>query len=226
MREARCVAGRAVAPPGGFTLIELLTVMAVIVFLAGLLFPVLAQARDLARRSACLSHLRQIGQAHRLYLEDWEERFPAWMQEGPPRRWPYGSRCYWTELLQPYLRSQPVLRDFGATWAGTPEEGVRLADYALLTWGPGGEGTPQSPYFRWADPLLVSSAVRRPAETILFCDGFTTTEITHGLVLRHQGGLNAACLDGHARWLPPAELRRVDTDGHGFYWRHYAAADR
>jgi hypothetical protein len=25
---------------------------------------------------------------------------------------------------------------------------------------------------------------------------------------------------------PDGELSRVDTDGHGFYWQHYATADR
>lgn len=40
-----------------FTLIELLVVIAVIGILAGLLFPVFAQARDQARAIACLNML-------------------------------------------------------------------------------------------------------------------------------------------------------------------------
>jgi prepilin-type processing-associated H-X9-DG protein len=101
-----------------------------------------------------------------------------------------------------------------------------LADYALLTWGPGGSGTPDSPYFRWPGVPLSLGQVVRPAETISLTDGFTTTEMTRGIVLRHGGGLNAGLVDGHVRWLPYAELARVDTDGNGFNWRHYAAADR
>ena len=40
----------------GFTLIELLVVIAVIAILAALLFPFFAQAREQARKSACLSN--------------------------------------------------------------------------------------------------------------------------------------------------------------------------
>jgi prepilin-type N-terminal cleavage/methylation domain-containing protein/prepilin-type processing-associated H-X9-DG protein len=212
--------------PSGFTLVELLVVIGIITVLAGLLLPVVASVRDRARQSTCLSNLRQIAVAHLLYLQDWDERFPAWIQEGPPRPRPFGPRHYWTEVLQPYLRHPGVFRDAGVTWSGLPEDGVKLADYALFTWGPGGDGTPNSPYFRWADPLLTLAAVNRPTDTMSLADGWTTTEITWGLVVRHGGGVNAAFLDGHARWLPIGELRRVDTDGHSYYWRHYAAADR
>jgi prepilin-type N-terminal cleavage/methylation domain-containing protein/prepilin-type processing-associated H-X9-DG protein len=210
----------------GFTLIELLVVMALLAILSAMLFPVLALAREQARRAVCISRVRQIGQAHLLYLQDWDDRFPSWIQAGEPRPAPFKSRRYWTELLQPYLRQSQIVREPGVSWSGTPEEGVRLADYALLTWGPGGSGMADDPYFRWADPGLTLAQVTRPTETIRLTDGFTTTELTFGLTLRHRGGTNAVFLDGHAGWLAISELRRVDTDGQGFYWRHYAAADR
>src|SRR5262249_31837085 len=60
----------------GFTLIELLVVIAVIAIIAALLFPVFAQARDKARQTACLSNLKQIGQALNLYVQDYDERMP------------------------------------------------------------------------------------------------------------------------------------------------------
>jgi prepilin-type processing-associated H-X9-DG protein len=43
---------------------------------------------------------------------------------------------------------------------------------------------------------------------------------------RHGLGMNAGFVDGHVRWLPPGETSRLDTDGRGSYWSHYAAVDR
>jgi prepilin-type N-terminal cleavage/methylation domain-containing protein len=219
----------------GFTLLELLVVIAVITILAGLLLPVLAAARERARQSACLSNLRQIAQAHLLYLQDWDEQFPYWYMSAPPRPTPFGPHAYWTEFVQPYLRSTAIFRDPSARWNG-PEE-VRLADYALVTWGPGGFGTPKDPYYRWPGPPLSLAQVARPTETLCLLDGWSTTggstvdrwDATGWTIkqpLRHGCGTNGCFVDGHAHWLPVGQMRRVDTDGSGLYWSHYGAADR
>lgn len=54
----------------GFTLVELLVVLAIIAVLAGLLLPVLGQARRRAVRTRCLNNLRQFALADTLYCND------------------------------------------------------------------------------------------------------------------------------------------------------------
>src|SRR2546427_7953539 len=57
----------------GFTLIELLVVIAIIAILAAILFPVFAQAREAARKTSCLSNIKQITLASLMYAQDYDE---------------------------------------------------------------------------------------------------------------------------------------------------------
>lgn len=63
-------------PRNGFTLIELLVVIAIIAILAAILFPVFAKAREMSRRTVCVSNLKQIGTEFQMYARDWNGRFP------------------------------------------------------------------------------------------------------------------------------------------------------
>lgn len=61
----------------GFTLMELLVVIAIIAILAAILLPALSAARERARRTTCISNLKQFSLAYEMYAEDWYENFPA-----------------------------------------------------------------------------------------------------------------------------------------------------
>ena len=60
-----------------FTLIELLVVIAIIAILAAILFPVFAQARESARKTACLSNTKQLGTSVMMYVQDYDEMYPC-----------------------------------------------------------------------------------------------------------------------------------------------------
>jgi prepilin-type N-terminal cleavage/methylation domain-containing protein/prepilin-type processing-associated H-X9-DG protein len=58
----------------GFTLVELLSVVTVIAILSVILFPVFSRARENARRSSCLSNLKQLGLGALQYSQDYDDR--------------------------------------------------------------------------------------------------------------------------------------------------------
>jgi prepilin-type N-terminal cleavage/methylation domain-containing protein/prepilin-type processing-associated H-X9-DG protein len=100
----------------GFTLIELLVVIAIIAILAAILFPVFAQAREAARKTSCLSNLRQISMAAAMYTQDYEEMMPgpALRRVGATEPTPYGNYWWgtrwmvWPELILPYNKSVEI----------------------------------------------------------------------------------------------------------------------
>ena len=59
-----------------FTLIELLVVIAIIAILAAILFPVFAQAKVAAKKTAAISNQKQIGTSIMLYMVDFDDVYP------------------------------------------------------------------------------------------------------------------------------------------------------
>jgi len=92
-----------------FTLIELLVVAAIISLLAATLFPVLAQVREKARQSACISNLHQMGAALLMYSQDYDETAPNAQWIGPeafPPNWSFGKSS--RDLLEPYVQNTGI----------------------------------------------------------------------------------------------------------------------
>lgn len=91
----------------GFTLIELLVVIAIIAILAAILFPVFGRARDNARRTSCLSNLKQMGLAFMQYAQDFDEVMPqtSWNPGGSCGSVNNGCAFWWMDAVQPYVKS-------------------------------------------------------------------------------------------------------------------------
>ncbi|GAB4469041.1 MAG: hypothetical protein OHK0029_41600 [Armatimonadaceae bacterium] len=89
---------------GAFTLIELLVVIAIIAILAAILFPVFAQAREKARQTSCLSNLKQLGLAIRMYQQDYDEM----VVPGYSYRENRTLLLWYPDLLNTYVRNAGI----------------------------------------------------------------------------------------------------------------------
>jgi prepilin-type N-terminal cleavage/methylation domain-containing protein len=110
-----------------FTLIELLVVIAIIAILAAILFPVFAQAKEAAKKSAAISNMKQMGTSTQIYLADSDDVFPldgigtaaGLINTGAPAAYPAGwhpafdaspyatnfSISHWANSTQPYMKN-------------------------------------------------------------------------------------------------------------------------
>jgi len=120
-------APRALQRKVGFTLIELLVVIAIIAILAAILFPVFAQAKAAAKKTASISNFKQAGTGTAMYLSDNDDTFMlsnsgslpgnCWGC-GPPDALPM-------QVLQPCMKNTRILVDPMDPWQS---EDQRLKD--------------------------------------------------------------------------------------------------
>ena len=137
----------------GFTLIELLVVIAIIAILAAILFPVFQKVRENARRTACLSNLKQIGLGIVQYNQDFDELQPCGSN-------PYGGGNGWAGQIYPYLKSIAVYQcpDDSGHGSRASSYGIN-ANFSVSNYGTPGFGVTVPPGHSLADFAAPSTTV-------------------------------------------------------------------
>jgi len=203
-----------------FTLIELLVVIAIIALLAAILFPVFARARENARRTSCISNLKQIGLGVMQYLQDYDETYPLREYNvplgvpGPDGEVLYDTASvgiiFWTQLLHPYTKSHQVYYCPSSKMSAGMDPALWPdTDHQLSTMINGNYGISSHITRVTATSALKAAAINVPASKIMFLEfgnqSFLVTEVskaayTNAYYLPGGGsaGKSCAALASHA----------------------------
>jgi prepilin-type N-terminal cleavage/methylation domain-containing protein/prepilin-type processing-associated H-X9-DG protein len=195
-----------------FTLIELLVVIAIIAILAAILFPVFAQAKEAAKKTASTSNQKQIATGALIYASDYDDTLAqsayAVFDGLPPRIF----SVY--EALQPYVKNVQVLvspsQTPGHDWRrrlqilGLRDSGVQYASY-VPNLGLFGENLCSLRIKTGFTPVTPHASLEDPVGTIMFFDGYikSAAALEHYNFIaqaRHQDGVIINFADGHAKY--------------------------
>lgn len=173
-----------------FTLIELLVVIAIIAILAAILFPVFAQAKAAAKKTASISNDKQITLAGIMYEADYDDMFPIMATFGAAgvnngAFVYFGGRGYlpWTQLVQPYMKNVDLYVD---PQAPAPPNNPAGFNPAIVKMGGPHYGyntyltqAVQFPYPAATPPIhsvRSATSVGRPADTAFFTQKYSNAE--------------------------------------------------
>lgn len=192
----------------GFTLIELLVVIAIIAILAAILFPVFISVRAKAKQARCMNNMNQIGLAVLQYVQDHNGMFPTVDISNP--MWNVNnSRQYGVfYVIAPYLKNVRVLlcpNHKGTSRINYVVNGSRTVSNSGYdtVWGYINETGTVYSY------AAKEGVIRTPTRVIAVFEewrdqwcGDVNSGWYHEFFKNplHNGGMNFAFCDGHARW--------------------------
>lgn len=202
-----------------FTLIELLVVISIISVLAAILFPVFARARENARRTSCLSNLKQIGLGMMMYAQDYDETYPPYQRtssETPPFPFWQTNRWEWAHMIYPYTKNVQVYRcpngnstsnyfgNYGVNYHllhGTPVKlSAVIASASTYMIMDSGRNyiTAGRAYSAPDGAFYLPGAKELTGASITGVSDWYLSDYSDG---RHFKGINITFADGHAKWL-------------------------
>jgi len=97
-------------PKRAFTLIELLVVIAIIAILAAILFPVFAQAKAAAKKTACLSNSKQQILGALMYASDFDDVSPVIQYTNTYNVAPPNADRAIGQLIMPYMKNLDIFK--------------------------------------------------------------------------------------------------------------------